>query len=66
MQKEVTLKQYNKLMDKLIKLEDKVSVQDKLIMLLEEAAKYIIVEKKRYQEMNPERKRIGKKKNGRN
>jgi len=44
MQKEITLKQYNKLMSRII--DDKLEVHEKLIKLLEEASKYVIKEPK--------------------
>lgn len=44
-QKPITLKEYNKLMDKIIKL--KLPVEETLIMMLEEAGKYKIKEGKK-------------------
>ena len=43
MQKEITLKQYNKLMSRII--DDKLEVHEKLIKLLGEASKYVIKDK---------------------
>jgi hypothetical protein len=42
--KKVTIDQYDKIMQRIVDLEGLVSVQDRLIMMLEEAAKYIIVD----------------------
>ena len=45
MQKEVTIEQYNKKMDKIIKKNKKKPISETLIELIEEAAKYKIVGK---------------------
>jgi len=45
MKKTITIEQYNKLMDKIV--ISKLTVQDKLIKMLEEATKYEIKREKR-------------------
>jgi hypothetical protein len=47
MKKQITIEQYNKLMDRIITLDTKLTVQDKLIKMLEEAGKYDIKREKR-------------------
>ena len=40
--REITSRQYNKIMDKIIKLNDKLEINEQLIKMLEEASKYVI------------------------
>jgi hypothetical protein len=49
--KEITIKQYNKIMDRLILLNKKVALQDTLIKLLDEATKYKIIPEKKHRKV---------------